>query len=288
MKHYLNGILRLTAILMLAACDNSDKVPLQDISDTASATTNNRPFNENGEVKLYTLPAPLQVSTLLYTSKIPFNSNILIPVKPSKTYTNNLSKALNLGLYVIDLGYTATYEQKQSSLNYLKASTNLMDELGVSSGIQKDMVQRFEKNIGQSDSLSKIILEGYNKAHDYFKTNKRDDIGLFILTGSFIEGLHLSLANIGWMTKKEKENIVGQQKLYFENIVELLQYHDTPEVDKLVDLLVPLYQEYHFVQVETDNKKTIEIVSCKYSSEQLAAITEKCKEIRSMILEKMD
>jgi hypothetical protein len=52
------------------------------------------------------------------------------------------------------------------------------------------MVRRFENNIYHQDSLYAIILQGYGQANAYFQSNRREELGMYILSGSYIEGLY--------------------------------------------------------------------------------------------------
>lgn len=252
--------------------------------DGVSDLDSMRAAAESG-TKIYTLPAPLQVATALSMYDIKYeNSLINDPQQANASFSSNYARALNLGLYTIDLGYATVYEQKQSSLHFMKLMASLMDDLGISSGVKPSMLQRFENNKQDQDSLYKIILENYAYAHDYFQQNGREEVGLFIMTGAFVEGLHLSLNHKGVGSKLPLNNLIAQQKLFLKNITELLQYHESAEVEKLLEKLTALSAVYDQVEVKVEKRGEREVLDSKVSKAHIEKLRQEVATLREYIL----
>jgi hypothetical protein len=285
MKFKISSFAFISVLLyILSSCGNGTK------PDDASVITDSAtkgPHLDSNDLRVFTLPAPLQVATLLKTEELDYNEAMLVPSKKEKkVYPSNYLKALNLGIYTIDLSYATVYEQHQTALNYVRTMEMLVQELGISSGVSGRMVRRFENNIRKQDSLYRIILQSYSQANEYFQTNNREEIGMYILTGSYIEGLYISLHFKEIPNNMTLRNLIGQQKLFLENIIELLQY--TEEKPETVDLLLKLMvikKEFDPINVLYGNSENGKMaVKCTVDLRQLEGLLNKVMEVRNKII----
>ncbi|MBL7892761.1 MAG: hypothetical protein JNL63_09025 [Bacteroidia bacterium] len=272
------------SVNILCSCGDGKPEEGAVVSDSTSSKD---PHIDSNDLRVFTLPAPLQVATLLRIEGVDYNERILIPSKKANAiYASNYLRALNLGMYTIDLGYATVYDQHQMALNYVKIMESLVQDLGISSGISGQTVRRFENNIRKPDSLYHIILESYSQANEYFQTNKREELGMYILSGSYIEGLYIALNYNEIPASKVLRNLIGQQKLFLENIIELLQY--TEEKPETVDLLVKLMsikEEFNAINVLYDDSGKGKIaVKCSVDRHQLTSLLKKVVEVRSKII----
>lgn len=268
----------------LTGCTN-DKNSESTTTEISDASNNKQEVTKGEDAKIFILPAPLQIATALKTLNTGYSETLLMPSKKYREYSSNYLRAVNLGIYTIDLGYATVYGQNQTCLNYAKVIQAMTKDLGITSSIHLDMVKRFENNIQNKDSLYQIILESYSEAHNYFQNNQREDVGFFILSGSFIEGLYLSLNNKAVLKNVQLQNLVGQQKLFLENIMELLQYMDKNEyATDLNQKLQTLKKEYDLIEVaygDSENGKTA--IRCNITQEQLTKLLNKVTEVRNKL-----
>ena len=272
--------------LFISSCNSDENKNLE--SDKMDACDTLRSADSsNTSAKVFILPAPLQVATTLKILDIPYDEkNIVPPAKARTDYSSSYLKALNLGIYTIDLGYATLYDQRQTSLDYIKSIGKLMGDIGINSSIQNEMVKRFKNNIQKPDSLYKIILESYNNTHAYFQNNQREEMGMFILSGGFIEGLYLSLNNEHIQKKEALHNLIGQQKLFLNNILELLQYADTQaDVADLAQKLNSLKEVYDTIEVSYSDSENGKIATkCFITKEQLIILLNKVRAVRNAIV----
>ena len=245
--------------------NNSDKSEVSDSSKT---------------LKVYTLPAPLQIATAVKTFDLSYSDKLLAPTNKSTTsYPTNYLKALNLGVLGVDMGYTTVYDQKQAALYYLSKVQKLTEELGIAGNFNLATIKRFKDNINNQDSLYYIILQSFNDVHKYLHENDRAGTGLLILTGSFLEGLYLTTQ----FTHNKKDNrlinLISQQQVFLDNLIELLQnQNDKKEAAEILDQLKEL--KIDFTGVTTTNGKAN---SPAIPDTQLVKITNKVALIRNKI-----
>lgn len=230
--------------------------------------------------KVYTLPAPLQIATAVKLFELPYSDDLIAITKASEaTFPNSHMKALNMGIFAVDMGYTTIYEQHQTAIDYSTKVHKLADELDISGGFAESLIKRFENNRDNQDSLYRIVLTGFNKVHKYLQDNHRMDVGLLISAGSLIEGLYLSLE----FTKIKKDArlllLIAQQQIFVDNIIELMEvYAEKPEIEKLLQDMKAIRAAFHGIELPI-GKKNVAI-----TEEQLEVLIELVTEIRRNII----
>ncbi len=271
--------------------ENIDKKINDEIDDIGSTT-----LQVDGA--LFSIPSPYEIAFLVKNQRIDFNKEFLNSVNRSHNYVNNYKKALNLGVYGADLGYLNIYEQTPDAVSYFSAIKILSQELDISNAFNNETISSIEKNMGNKDSLLYIISNTYRKADKYLKDNNRNDLGVLILTGGWLESFHI-LVQIA-QTDKNPQVIkrIGEQKYPLENLITILNpfYNESTEYGKLIDQLVELAYifdgidvEYTYIKPKVDAKNKLTVINSTselvMSDEQLIMISEKLTEIRSNIIE---
>lgn len=109
---------------------------------------------------------------------------------------------------------------------------------------------------------------------------------MYILSGSYIEGLYLSLHFKEIPENRVLRNLIGQQKLFLENIIELLQYtEEKPETVALLVKLMSIKKEFNAISVVYDDSGNGKIaVKCSVDLHQLASLLNKVIEVRNKII----
>lgn len=281
--------------ITLVAFSCGDDVPTDDKSgndDVEQKDPNNSQLLEL-DGKVFSIPSPIQTAFLIKNSGATYNKAILNVPSKVTSYSTNFKKAMNLGIYGADLGYVTLYDQTQDAISFLTAVKTLGDDLGVSSAFDMELVNRFEKNIGNQDSLLSLVSEAYKSSDRYLKSNDQNDIGALILAGGWIESLYFTTNSAKLKANKEIINRVGEQKNTVYNLIQLLTpYYSKPEFSTLVDDLMELNKLFEQVQITYTYikptvdaaKKTTTINSTTtvtISNELIASITEKIDKIRT-------
>jgi hypothetical protein len=221
-----------TTALILSGCGNTQEKETSE--STKQDTVQTTP--EAAGQKVFSLPAPMQIASAIKRSGAKYSESFLCPVKT--TYPNDFSKLLNLGIYSADLGYANVYNQTQTSLTYFSTAAKLADEIKIVGDIDAETMKRYKNNIDNKDSVTYFTLNSFNNIHNYLTTNNRTDEAYLILTGCFIEGVYLSTKVCEKGKSPEMLSLVGQQKLYLESVLELLQNHqEKKEMPELITKL---------------------------------------------------
>lgn len=247
---------------------------------------------------LFSIPSPYEIAYLVKRSKLEFDKTLLNPYNKSHNYTNNFQKSLNLGVYGANLGYLNIYEQSSDAIQYFSVIKILSQELAIENAFDKQTMTRVESNLGNKDSLMFIISNSYRKADQYLKDNNRNDIGVLILAGGWIESTYF-LTEIAQTSKNKDVMIrIGEQKHPLDNLIKILSpyYNQTKEYADLIDALIDLAYDFDGIDitysysaptVDVANKLTV--INSKselnMSDEQLKTISEKILSIRKKIVQ---
>lgn len=216
------------ALLLLGACGSEKKPEEQDIMKNLQSETNEGPtISEEviGDI-LQRIPSPLEISVLLKESGKKYNAAYLNSPDNLSKYNSNYKKALNLGIYGTDLGYTNIYEQNQDGLKYISSIKDLADGLNIGQFFDIETIGRLASNSKNLDSLLLITTQNFNSINHYLQTQSRANLSVLLLTGGWVEALHITCAvAANNPDNKELQETIGEQKVILENITLLLSFY---------------------------------------------------------------
>jgi hypothetical protein len=276
--------------LLITSCNNNGKNVESLVSNDSSP---NKVLKIHDEI--FSIPSPIQFTTLIKKSGAKYDKEILNPSNRYSEYSNNFSKALNLGIYSADLGYVIVYDQTQDALGYLNSIKNLADPLGLERIFDENLVKRFSKNIGKQDSLQVIVADAFLCGDAYLKDNNRTNASGLILAGSWIESLHIAAKMYETNQNEFLKYRIAEQKLSLQSLTKALTQSnvDINLTDKLKELSTiydSIEYKYTYVKPTTDEEnKTTTINSkteIKITTKQLDVISQKIEEIRNEIVGK--
>lgn len=188
----------LAATLLLSACGETEDVNTDTTNDTAVDTAGTDTANDLDEMNFdpsieYKVPTPADLFMALDNSGASANFDHLNDPANVGNYDDKKTKALNLGVYIADLGYATNFDYGPDIVKYLKAVDDLMKELNISGAMDEDLRDRLNAHIasGQKDSLSLLTSEPFYKAYDYLERNERGATLRMVVAGGWVEGLYL-------------------------------------------------------------------------------------------------
>ena len=144
------------------------------------------------EGKLFSIPSPVQTALLIKEVGTDYDASLLNNPSDANKYSTSFKKGINLGIYGADLGYVTIYEQTQDAISYLAAVKSLANDLGVTGAFDMTLLERFEKNVGNKDSLLALVADAFKASDAYLKNNERNDIGALVLAGGWVESVYFS------------------------------------------------------------------------------------------------
>jgi hypothetical protein len=213
---------------------------------------------------LQSIPAPLEISVLLKESGQKYNYGYLNTPDNLSKYNSNFKKALNLGVYGTDLGYTNIYEQNQDGVKYMSSIKDLADGLNIGQFFDIETIGRLATNSKNLDSLLLITTQNFNSINHYLQTQSRANLSVLLLTGGWLEAVHI-VCNVAQsnLANKDLPVTIGEQKVILENIMLLLSFYkdSDPNMASLLNDMESLKKEYEKVNITyTYKESTFEIV----------------------------
>lgn len=214
--------------LILAACSSGKKTDEQAFLETLDSAKNEGPTISEAVIGdiLQQIPSPLEISVLLKEAGKKYNVSYLNSPDNLPKYNSNFKKALNLGIYGTDLGYTNIYEQNQDGVKYISTIKSLADGLNIGQFFDIETIGRLATNSKNLDSLLLITTQNFNSINHYLQTQGRANLSVLLLTGGWLEAVHITcnVANSD-PTNKELQEKIGEQKVILENIMLLLSFY---------------------------------------------------------------
>ncbi len=253
-------------LALFTACGSEKKSDEQAFLEGLDSAKTEGPSISEGVIGdiLGRIPSPLEISVLLKESGKKYNGSYLNSPESVSNYNSNYKKALNLGVYGTDLGYTNIYEQNQDGVKYMSSIKTLADGLSIGQFFDIETIGRLATNSKNLDSLLLITTQNFNSINHYLQSRNQSNLSVLFLTGGWVEALNIlcevAAAN---PTNKEMQETIGEQKIILENILLLLSFYkesDQNMASLLTDMeeLKKLYDKVNITY--TYSESTFEIV----------------------------
>ncbi len=237
----------------------------------------------------YNMYLSVELSSLFESSGAVFNQDLLNSPDRLDAYITSSDKALNLGVYAVDLSYARVFEQLQIASRYFTAMQRLAEELGIPAGYFENTANRFERNIDDRDSLIKIANEVYMVTDNYLKVNERHGSAAQIIVGGWVEAIYIALDIAEKTSDIEIIERLAEQRYSLENLLDMLEnYKDDVVVAEYIDKLSALQPVFNSFIVKIQENYDPESASgrqeMEYYQSLIRAINKTISPIRSGIV----
>ena len=275
----------------MASCGSSSSDKDKNSSEFKEAEES---LKEQIEEVIYNIPSPSEIPYLLQATGAEFNESLVNPRTKVDQYASRTDKAaLNLGVYAADIGYLSSYDKTQEAIDYLNSTKTLADNLGIIGSFDVEILQKFEANISNKDSLTHLLDRTMKKAENYLADDNRNKLSALVVTGSFVEGLYIATGLVKSYPKDllpdDSRNlvltpiirVVLDQKKSVSDLVKMLSsVEQTEPVATIVSDLKALEAAYNGLNIEEQikNNKANLVLSDKNLIE-VTTIVEKMRKI---------
>jgi len=253
-------------LALFSACGSGKKSDDQAFLEGLDSAKSEGPSISNEVIGsiLQQVPSPLEISVLLKESGKKYNGSYLNSADNTSKYNSNYKKALNLGVYGTDLGYTNIYEQNQDGVKYMASIKELANGLSIGQFFDIETIGRLATNSKNLDSLLLITTQNFNTINQYLQTQGRANLSVLFLTGGWLEALHITCETAAANPdNKELKETIGEQKIILENIMLLLSFYKETDQNmaSLLTDMEELKKVYDKVKITyTYKESTFEIV----------------------------
>ena len=255
--HQLSSKIFLAIVISIMIACGSDKKKGSDATKEFDAAQEQ--MKENVEKVIRDIPSPAEIPYIIQSTGADYNPNIINDHKKYESYTISAKKAaFNLGVYATDIGYLSSYGKTQEALNYMDVCLKLTETVGAQDAIDFAVLERFEKNLSNPDSLGNIIDQVIANSDTYLQANDRNNIAALMIGGTFIEALYISTQIIDTYPKDllpddmrlqilaPLVSMLVKQKESLKDVIDLLESVDNKEDWEIatINSLQELYDNY--------------------------------------------
>ncbi|MBP6575486.1 MAG: hypothetical protein KA230_13625 [Flavobacteriales bacterium] len=225
-----------------------------------------------------------------------YQQELAAPLEKGETITGKMAQAVTLGMYGADLAYVTVHKDGQRALATMQAIERLGGKLELTNAFDRALADRFKSNLGSEDSLLRFSGAAFRAADQYLKNNDRHDVSALVLTGGWIESMHLTIADPAAAKDQRLVNRMAEQRSTLIALIALLTESDKDQASSvLIRALADLDQEFVSVTTTYVFEKPVTDVATKTTfinstssatipADKMAAIAAKLASIRSMIL----
>lgn len=259
MKALLSGFILILSVLCFTGCKQGGGSGLAEGIDSISL----------GEIKplihdidtlgeglpiFYNMYLSVEMTSLFQSSGAVYRQELLNAPENMPDYVTSSKKALNLGVYAVDLSYAKVGEQLETAGKYFDAMQRMAEELGIPSDYFKNTAERFDRNIDNKDSLIKIANEVYMASDNYLRENERYAASAQIILGGWVEAIYIA-CHVATSTKDiEIIERLAEQRTSLANVISMLNDYSS-DIDIKQNLfklkqLQPLFDSF-VVEVES-------------------------------------
>jgi hypothetical protein len=292
--HLINLVFSTLIAIGLASCGSSSGDKDKNSSEFNEAEDS---LKAQLEDVIDNIPPPSEIPYLLQATGAEFNESLVNPRTKVDQYAARTDKAaLNLGVYAADIGYLSSYDKTQEAIDYLNSTKTLADNLGIIGSFDVEVLQKFEANISNRDSLTQLLDQTIKKAQNYLADNNRNKLSALVVTGSFVEGLYIATGLVKSYPKDllpdDARNLVltplirvvlDQKKSVSDLLKMLSNLEQTEPVTTIVSDLKTLEASYAALNIEEQIKSNK--ANLALSDKNLVDVTTIAEKLRKVITE---
>jgi hypothetical protein len=266
----------LLLVVSFSCGQESDNSGTSDSTGTDTAQAGNLDTDTQVQDFVQSLPSPIHIARIFQRAGLKYISGMTNPARNASKYLSPYSKSVNLGVYTADLAYCTFNNQNQEAITYFNAVKTMTDGLNLTSIFEgTNLIPRFEKNIGNTDSLVTLMALMSMDSDFLLKQTSRMDIAYLSFAGAWTETAYIATQML-----KEKRNPDIMNKL-------LDQGHS---LGKLIKLLESYKDKEEFANLITglsDVKASLDVLNSENTithEEEFKKLVSKVEKIRNEVV----
>jgi hypothetical protein len=203
----------------------------------------------------YNMYLSVEMSSLFQTSGAVYKQDLLNSADNLSDYVTSSKKALNLGVYAVDLTYSKVFEQYEVAARYFNSMQRMAEELGIPADYSENTAKRFDRNINNKDSLIMIANEVYLTTDNYLRENERYSASAQIILGGWVEAIHIAV-DVAASTKDiDILERLAEQKVSLAQVINMLNdYSGDVIIKQNIQKLKQLQPLFDSFEVKVDSK----------------------------------
>lgn len=239
------------AFLIIVSCNNQqkkgaekdgfnydDKKEISDIAVTKSF--------------IYAFPSPGDLLDRIGDAGLTFQKELMNTPSSAESYLSSKNQALNLGIYVSDLAYSAMFSRSSEAVDYLEVVRSLSKEVHISNSAFESLIDRARDNIGDADSMIDISNEVFYQMVEYLENSGKENTIALVSAGAYIESMHIALETAeGQGEDSEIFKQIAELKYPMQNLLDHAEtVSDDPNVKSILQYIRDLNKTFSELEQE--------------------------------------
>ena len=276
---------------IIACQSNTSEVEVKEVSNENDVVSENdaAPQSEEQENDFQFIPpSPIQIGLILEKAGMEYIPNVANPASDVDNYTDKFSQSICFGVYSCDLAYTVLNNQYDEASEYLRCIKNLGSKIGLETVFNSEnIITRFEKNIGNKDSIVDILIYVQENTDAYIDDNGMNDLSVVYFIGAWVEGMYLGVKTLDSETEKNIGILLSEQMGILEILLGGLE-HTTEKSDDILELnnsiseLLDMYNNLGSIQSSAEFKDNLDI---ELTEDEIELISGKIIDIRQSLVQ---
>ena len=208
-------------------------------------------------------------------------------ISNNNNYTTVFHQSINFGVYASDIAYCVTNEKYDEAGNYMKVIKDLSNKIGLETIFQSsNLIQRFEDNIGNQDSIMDLLIYIQTNTDDYIQDNELNDLNVIYFTGAWIEGMFLGTQTIVGDVDKKISLLLSEQMSIANALIKGLEHIEdkNDDITDLTDHIKDVVEEYNNLWSNKQAGENIEYLDIELKHEEVELISSMIVDLRNEII----
>jgi hypothetical protein len=231
-------------------------------------------------------PSPIQIASILKKVNMPYEDGLTNPTENADMYATKFKQTLNFGVYSCDLAYCVTNDKYEQAAKFLKASKKLSSKIGLEAIFKSEnIINRFESNIGNQDSIMEILFHVQMMTDDYIDDNELRDLSVIYFTGAWVEGMNIGTHTILGNDDHKISVLLSEQMTIARSIIRGLRNvkEQNDEISDLTDHIEEVVNIYHNLWSVKKKGENIDYLDVELNHDEVVEISEMILELREEI-----
>ncbi len=235
----------------------------------------------------FVAPSPIQIASILQKAEMKYVDGVTNNINNLDNYTTKFHQSINFGVYASDIAYCVTNNKFDEAGNYMKVIKDLSNKIGLETIFQSsNLIQRFEDNIGDQDSIMDLLIYIQTNTDDYIQDNGLTDLNVIYFTGAWIEGMYLGTQTIVGDVDKKISILLSEQMTIANSLIKGLEHVEdqNDDISDLTDHIKEVAKEYNDLWSNKQAGENIEYLDIELKHDEVELISSMIVDLRNEII----
>jgi hypothetical protein len=245
-------------LLILPSCISREKENSKELKVTDITSDSTKLF-VTYKNSVFCVPSPQLINLYLKRLGIYPVQAIINPISNLEKYTTSAKKAVNFGVYGVDLGYMNIFSVSEKTNEYVAAVSQLATELNMGVIFTKEVYDQLLALKSDEDSLAHYLSGIFSRADLYMKANSQERTCALIIAGGWIESFYLLCNTYNNYKINGVRDLIFQQKFVLDNVIKSLApfYESSSELQDMIDNLVEIAYDFDMLDFKCSYQKSM-------------------------------